>query len=67
VQPGSSATDGTDGYADLTTYRIIARSLPAGPWARVRWDGRDWTVTGQPEKWRGAARTSHDTATILRR
>lgn len=67
VQPTSSDSEGTDGYADLTTCRVIGRSLPAGPWDRVVWDGRDWTVTGQPEKWRSASRTSHDTATIRRR
>lgn len=67
VQPITSSTDGTDGYADLTTYRMIARSLPAGPWDRVHWNGRDWTVVGQPETWRGSARIAHDTAVIRRR
>ncbi|MGW1736260.1 hypothetical protein [Streptomyces sp. NPDC001999] len=26
--------------ATVTTYRIIARTAPLGPWARVEWDGR---------------------------
>lgn len=67
VQPSSTANDGDDGYADMTTYRVIARSLPAGPWDRVTWDGRDWTVVGQPQKWRGSARVTHHTAVIQRR
>lgn len=67
VQPTSSSTDGEAGYATLTSYRIIGRRLPAGPWDRVRWDDYDWTVAAQPEKWRGSTRLSHDTAIIRRR
>ena len=67
VQPVSSTPDGDDGYTDLTTYRLIGRSLPAGPWDRVTWDDRDWSVVGQPEKWRGSPRIAHDTALIRRR
>lgn len=67
VQPSTSTTQPADGYTDLTIYRVIARRLPAGPWSRVHWDGRDWTVTEQPAAWRGSKRTAHDEATIRRR
>lgn len=67
MQPSTTDADGADGYTDTTTYRMIARSLPAGPWDRVTWAGRDWTVVGQPQHWRGSTRVSHDVAVIRRR
>jgi len=67
VQPIASDSPGVEGYTTTTTYRILARELPAGPWDRVAWRGSDWTVTGQPEQYRGSRRTRHDTATIRRR
>lgn len=67
VQPVNSDSPGAEGYTTVTTYRVLARELPAGPWDRVVWRGSDWTVTGQPEQYRGSRRTRHDTATIRRR
>lgn len=67
VQPLTSEAPGIDGYTAITTYRVIGRSLPAGPWDRVVWREQDWTVTGQPEEWRGSRRVRHDTATIRKR
>lgn len=67
IQPQSSLAGDSDGYQDATTYRVIRRSLPAGPWARVTWKGRDFTVVGEPHHYRGSTRVSHDAATIRRR
>lgn len=67
VQPSSSAADGADGYADTDTYRVLGRSLPAGPWDRAVWSGRDWTVDAPPQQWRGSRRTSHDVLVLRRR
>ena len=67
VQPQSSSTGDSDGYQDATTYRVLGRSLPAGPWARVRWRDRDFTVVGEPSHYRGSSRVRHDVAVIRRR
>lgn len=67
VQPVSSTEDAVPGYQDTTRYRVIARTLPAGPWARVAWGGRDWTVEGVPAHRSGSARTRHDSAIMRRR
>nr|WSZ97271.1 hypothetical protein OH820_17845 [Streptomyces sp. NBC_00857] len=67
VQPLTSTEDAEPGYLDSTLYRIIARTLPAGPWARVMWRGRAWAVVGEPAHRTGSSRTRHDTATIRRR
>jgi hypothetical protein len=67
IQPQTSSADDSDGYQDATTYRVLRRSLPAGPWARVRWNDRDYTVVGEPSHYRGSKRVAHDAAVIRRR
>lgn len=57
VQPVSMA-DMPDGQT-ATMYRFITRDLPGGTWARVRWDGRDWDVVGEPRRSNGSDRTRH--------
>ncbi len=67
VQPSTSEEAAALGYLDNTLYRVLARALPAGPWSRVTWSGRDWTVVGEPKHHNGSPRTRHDTALIRRR
>ncbi|MYT30471.1 hypothetical protein [Streptomyces sp. MspMP-M5] len=67
VQPVTSTDYPESGYLVTTTYRVIARALPAGPWSRVVWRGQTWTVVGEPARHRGSPRTRHDTAIIRRR
>ncbi|WP_405944753.1 hypothetical protein [Streptomyces sp. NBC_00932] len=67
VQPSSSSAEDADGYQDATTYRVLGRAFPAGPWARVHWQGRDWTVVGEPSRYTGSSRVTHDVAVIRRR
>ncbi|WP_035865969.1 hypothetical protein [Kitasatospora cheerisanensis] len=67
IQPSTSEEAAQLGYVDVTLYRLLARTLPAGPWSRVVWQGRDWTVVGEPKRHNGSARTRHDTAMIRRR
>lgn len=57
VQPLSSADDESE---VSTMYRVIARSLPAGPWARIVFDGRDWDVKGDVLRSNGSRATRHD-------
>ncbi|MFD7101930.1 hypothetical protein [Streptomyces celluloflavus] len=67
VQPAVSHNPSRDGYTDVATYRVLGRTLPAGPWDRAEWAGRDWTVDAPPQRWRGSARTSHDVLVLRRR
>lgn len=67
IQPQSSSASDADGYQDATTYRMLGRSLPAGPWSRVRWRDRDFTVVAEPSRYRGSPRVAHDVAVIRRR
>lgn len=67
VQPSASEASVADGYTTVTEYRVIGRELPAGPWDWVEWRNQAWTVTAQPQEWRGSGRVRHDTATIRRR
>lgn len=67
VQPAGSSASDSDGYQDATTYRVLGRDFPAGPWARVHWRGRDFTVIGEPSRYVGSSRVQHDVATIRRR
>lgn len=60
MQPASSEETATDGQLVSTLWAFIGRVFPAGPWAAVTWDGRDWDVVGEPAVHRGASpRTSH--------
>jgi len=70
IQPRAadeSAVQDAGGYRVDDTYRLAARSLPAGAWARVTWDGDDYTVVGEPRRHGVSRRTRHDVATIRRR
>lgn len=70
VQPaasGESVLDNQDGFTVTSQYRVMARSIPAGPWARAVWRGRDWTVVGEVARNQTSPRTTHDVVTIRRR
>ncbi len=67
VRPATGDEAGETGYLAGTDYRLTARSLPAGPWSRVDWDGAVWSVVGEPQRLRGARRVTYDTAVIRRR
>lgn len=67
VMPVQTEEDAEPGYLTETTYRIYARTLPAGPWSRVEWRGRAWAVVGDVEHYSGSRRTAFDTATIRKR
>lgn len=59
VQPVSAEESAAAGQALRTVYRFVGRSFPAGAYARVQWDGRDWDVLGEPMRSNGSARTRH--------
>ena len=67
VQPVDAAESAAEGQAVVTTYRLICRSFPAGAFARVVWDGRDWDVVGEPQRSRGSLRTAHVTVLLQAR
>ncbi|MFE3220244.1 phage head completion protein [Streptomyces antimycoticus] len=64
VQPVDADEPAVAGQASVTTYRVIARDAPLGPWARVEWDGRTWDVVGEPRRYNGSPATRHIDAVI---
>lgn len=67
MQPVESAQDLTAGQELLTTYRFSSRTFPAGPASRVRWDGRDWDVMGEPLRRGSSEATAHITVLLRAR
>ncbi|MFJ4796944.1 phage head completion protein [Kitasatospora purpeofusca] len=67
VRPATAEESTDTGFTTETLYRLSARSLPAGPWSRVEWDGAVWTVVGEPQHFRGHRRVTYDAATIRKR
>ncbi|AUG87141.1 head-to-tail connector complex protein [Streptomyces phage Attoomi] len=67
VEPVTTTESPDAGYVVGTVYRVIARSLPAGPWSRVEWAGSTWAVVGEPERFGTGRRLAHDVATIRKR
>lgn len=67
VQPVSADELAVAGQATDTTYRVIARDAPLGPWARVEWVGRTWDVVGEPQRYNGSTATRHVDALIRAR
>jgi len=59
MQPASAAESAAAGQAVTTTYKAFGRSFPAGPFARVEWDGRSWDVVGDPMRWDGIPDVAH--------
>ncbi|MGW3569071.1 phage head completion protein [Streptomyces sp. NPDC000941] len=67
VQPVDADEPTVAGQTTVTTYRVIARDAPLGPWARVEWDGRTWDVVGEPRRYNGSPATRHIDALIRAR
>lgn len=65
VQPRvAETTSGGEGYVVDGVYDVFARSLPAGAWSRVVYDGDDYTVVGEPRRYGVSRRTAHRVASI---
>lgn len=67
VQPSTSEELAELGQVSVEVVRLLCRSFPAGPWAKVTVWGRDWDVVRAPSRrhyWRA---TSHDTVWIKAR
>jgi hypothetical protein len=68
VQPRvAEQVDGAEGYVAESVMDISARSLPAGAWSRVTYNGVEYTVVSEPRRFGVSRRTAHDLATIKRR
>lgn len=65
VQPSTSTESAELGQVVGETVRFVSRGFPAGPFARVEYDGRSWDVFGAPRRHGGSAATAHCT-TYLR-
>lgn len=67
MQPVSSEEAVALGQSVGTVYRLIARDLPGGAWAKVAWGGRTWDVLGEPQRRRYSAMSAHDSVLLLAR
>lgn len=59
--------NGREGYLAETVFEVFARSLPAGAWSRIRFNGEDFTAVAEPRRYGVSRRTAHDAVTIRRR
>ncbi len=56
-----------NGWSQPERFKIMARSLPVGPWSRVDMMGRSWTVARPPRRHNPSRRTTFDTAEVVAR
>ena len=52
------------GYPAELEFQVTARSLPAGAWAHVEWEGVRYVVVAEPRRFGFSRRTAHDVAII---
>lgn len=67
ARPLAATEDNTDGQSLGTTWVFLCRDFPAGPFARVEIDGRDWDVQGEPKRRDGSEATAHVTVVLRAR
>lgn len=67
VQPVSVSETEATGQSVATVYRFIGRTFPAGAFARVEWDGRQWDLLGEPQRHSGSPVTRHVTVLLKAR
>jgi len=65
VWPISAEESEQLGQQVATVYRLSARAIPGGAWARVVWDGRDWDPLGEPMRYESGGLTGLDHASVL--
>jgi hypothetical protein len=53
--------DALRGQEVETQIRFLCREFPAGPWARVVFDDREWDVIGEPRFYRTSPAIKHVT------
>ena len=67
VQPGPSAEIREHRDADQVAWTVIAPyDADVLPTDQIEFDGKDYPIVGQPQRWRGGELTSH-TLVYLRR
>lgn len=66
-QPSTAEESAELGQQASTLYRFISRDFPAGPWARVEFDGSEWDVIARPKQHRGSTTTRHFTTFLKER
>ncbi len=65
VHPVSTDEATALGQSVDTVRSFTGRSFPGGPWASVRYDGRDWEVHGEPVPYRRGRSTRHVAVTLI--
>lgn len=66
-QPSTAEESADLGQQTSTVYRFISRDFPAGPYARVEYDGDEWDVIAEPKRHRGSSTTRHVTTFLKER
>lgn len=66
-QEGQSTELTADGQVVATFATFITRRFPAGTYARIVRNGRDYDVTGEVIRSNGSATTRHDTVSLKAR
>lgn len=66
-QPSTAAESADLGQQTSTIYRFISRDFPAGPYARVEYNGAEWDVLAEPKRHRGSTTTRHVTTFLKER
>lgn len=67
VQPVSFTETDANGQQVQSRWRFITRSFPAGAWALVTWDGRDFDVVAEVARRNGSDTTQHVTVILQAR
>lgn len=57
----------SSGPADrLSTYKLLARSWPGGPYSLIAWRGRNWDVIGEPTYNSGGGAHMQNSTVVIR-
>jgi hypothetical protein len=59
--------DDPNGWTQPRRYKLLGKSLPAGPWSRVRMFDREWSVVAPPMSRAHSRRTRFTTAEVIER
>jgi hypothetical protein len=61
------AADDPNGWQQPKRYKLLGKSLPAGPWSRVTMLGAEWSVAAPPMVRAHSRRTRFTTAELVQR
>jgi hypothetical protein len=67
MQPVSFSETDANGQQVQSRWRFVTRSFPAGAWAKVTWNGRDFDVVAEAARRNGSDVTKHVTVILQAR